>query len=217
MENKNWLTRIHHITYPCRPDTVEKWVRFHTEVEGGEIIYSSPDLCPDYPHSSIKLWCIGFGEFIIDLIVGIDREGKSHVTEFVERHGDHCVQHIAFETTHLEEYIEHLKKHGVKPLAPMVTNLEPDGFNHHIFTKGYSGEGIKNMPFSEYMQIIKVEMTDENCAQIKEEHKQSIKEDLYVQSTESAESEDRGTLFQDLRNMRPIRELGREAKPATVG
>ena len=197
MKNKKWLTRINHVTYACRPETVDEWVRFHTEIEGGAVLKHKPDVYPNNPHSSMKLWCIDFGGFVVDLIVGIDREGKSHITEFVELHGDHCVQHIAFETPNLEEYVNHLQDHGVQILGDAhAAKLERDGIVQHIFTKGYSGEGVKNMPFAEYMQITKVDMTAENRERMAAEHAPNLKEDLYTHITESIQSGDRGTLLE---------------------
>ena len=60
----------------------------------------------------MKIWCIDYGEFGVALIEGIDRAKKSQVTAFVDRHGDHSIQHVAFDTHDLDKFIEHMTLDG---------------------------------------------------------------------------------------------------------
>jgi len=91
------LRKVDHITYACEHGTIEKWAWFHIEVEGGTLINRIDDVRPEDPDSSMKIWCIDYGDFGVALVEGIDRRKKSHVTRFVERHGDHSCQHVAYE------------------------------------------------------------------------------------------------------------------------
>ena len=83
------LRKIDHVSYACAAGQIEKWAWFHIEVEGGTLIKRIDDARPGDPHSSMKIWCIDYGNFGVALIEGIDRAGKSQVTSFVEKHGDH--------------------------------------------------------------------------------------------------------------------------------
>ena len=111
------LKKVDHITYACAHGQIEKWAWFHIEVEGGTLINRIDDVRPDDPGSSMKIWCIDYGEFGVALIEGIDRAEKSQVTAFTDRHGDHSVQHVAYDTHDLEKFIEHLKAMGGDPRA----------------------------------------------------------------------------------------------------
>ena len=62
----SFLRKVDHITYACAQGTIERWAWFHTEVEGGRLITRIDDVRPQDPDSSMKLWCIDFGEFGIE-------------------------------------------------------------------------------------------------------------------------------------------------------
>ena len=109
------LKKVDHISYACASGNIEKWAWFHIEVEGGRLINRIDDVRPGDPDSSMKIWCIDFGEFGIALIEGIDRAKKSQVTKFVDRHGDHSCQHVAYDTFDLDAFIAHLKANGGTP------------------------------------------------------------------------------------------------------
>ena len=51
----------------------------HIEVEGGTLIKRIDDARPGDPNSSMKIWCIDFGEFGIALIEGIDRAENAQI------------------------------------------------------------------------------------------------------------------------------------------
>ena len=79
---------------PASKGSIERWAWFHIKVGGGTLINRIDGVRPDDPDSSMKLWCIDYGDFGVALIEGIDRAGQSQVTKFVERHGDHACQHV---------------------------------------------------------------------------------------------------------------------------
>ena len=106
------LKSIDHITYACAAGTIERWAWFHIEVEGGTLINRIDDVRPDDPNDSMKIWCIDYGEFGVALIEGIDRACTSQVSAFVERHGDHSIQHVAYDTHDLDKFIEHMQSMG---------------------------------------------------------------------------------------------------------
>ena len=70
-----------------------------------KVILRIDDTNPD-DKSSMMLWCIDFGEFGIALVAGLDREEKSHVTAYADRHGDHSVQHVAYQVGDLAKFRE---------------------------------------------------------------------------------------------------------------
>jgi hypothetical protein len=83
----SYIKKVDHITYACEAGAVERWAWFHIEVEGGTLINRIDDVRPGDPDSSMKIWCIDYGDFGVALIEGIDRAKKSQVTKFVDRHG----------------------------------------------------------------------------------------------------------------------------------
>ncbi len=106
------LRKIDHVSYACAAGQIEKWAWFHIEVEGGTLIKRIDDARPGDPHSSMKIWCIDYGNFGVALIEGIDRAGKSQVTSFVEKHGDHSCQHVAYDCYDLDAFIGRMKSLG---------------------------------------------------------------------------------------------------------
>ncbi len=77
------LKKIDHVSYACAAGTIEKWAWFHIEVEGGTLIKRIDDARPGDPDSSMKIWCIDYGDFGIALVEGIDRAEKSKVTNLL--------------------------------------------------------------------------------------------------------------------------------------
>jgi hypothetical protein len=73
----SYLKKIDHVSYAVEKGNIEKWAWFHIEVEGGTLIKRIDDARPGDPNSSMKIWCIDFGDFGIALIEGIDRAEKS--------------------------------------------------------------------------------------------------------------------------------------------
>jgi hypothetical protein len=148
----SWLVRVDHITYACEKGMIEQWAWFHIEVEGGKLVTRIDDVDPDNPKSSMKLWCIDYGAFGIALVEGIDRADKSQVTLFAERHGDHSVQHVAYDTSNLDSFMERLQAHGCDVLGEPISKKDGFGILKQLFCKGYSQLSPSETQFAEYVQ-----------------------------------------------------------------
>ncbi|HEX6992935.1 MAG TPA: hypothetical protein VF339_02185 [Gammaproteobacteria bacterium] len=146
------LTKVDHVTYACAKGTIEKWAWFHIEVEGGTLVTRIDDVRPDDPDSSMKLWCIDYGGFGIALVEGIDRRQKSQVTKFVERHGDHACQHVAFACGDLEAFRRHLVEMGGHPRGTTLVRHDGFGLVKQMFAKGYQEGDAAEASFPEYVQ-----------------------------------------------------------------
>ena len=146
------LRKIDHVSYAVAKGNIEKWAWFHIEVEGGTLIKRIDDARPGDPNSSMKIWCIDYGEFGIALIEGIDRAEKSHVTSFVEKHGDHACQHVAYDCYDLDVFVERLKSLGGHPRGEVL--VQDDGFGtlKQMFAKGYASGHAGEATFPEYCQ-----------------------------------------------------------------
>lgn len=146
------LKRVDHITYACAAGTIEQWAWFHIEVEGGTLINRIDDVRPDDANDSMKIWCIDYGEFGVALIEGIDRAKKSQVTAFVDRHGDHSVQHVAYDTHDLEKFQAHMKKMGGTPRGETLVRNDGFGVLKQMFARGYEEGSADESTFPEYVQ-----------------------------------------------------------------
>lgn len=146
------LVRVDHVTYACTQGMIEKWAWFHIEVEGGKMLARIDDVDPNNPRSSMKLWCFDFGDFGIALVEGIDRAEKSQVTLFAERHGDHSIQHVAYDVDNLETFTERLQKYGCHPLGEPISKKDSFGLLKQLFCKGYSQLNPSETVFAEYVQ-----------------------------------------------------------------
>ena len=146
------LKKIDHVSYACATGTIEKWAWFHIEVEGGTLIKRIDDARPGDPNSSMKIWCIDYGDFGIALIEGIDREEKSQVTSFVEKHGDHSCQHVAYDCYNLDNFIAHMKSLGGHPRGDVLVQNDGFGILKQMFAKGYASGHAGEATFPEYCQ-----------------------------------------------------------------
>lgn len=146
------LRKIDHVSYACAGGMIERWAWFHIEVEGGTLIKRIDDARPGDPHSSMKIWCIDYGNFGIALIEGIDRAGKSQVSSFVEKHGDHSCQHVAYDCYDLDAFIERLKAMGGHPRGGVLVQDDGFGILKQMFAKGYASGHAGEATFPEYCQ-----------------------------------------------------------------
>jgi len=146
------LKKIDHVTYACAQGMIERWAWFHIEVEGGRLINRIDDVRPDDEESSMKIWCIDYGEFGIALIEGIDRSQKSQVTKFVDVHGDHSCQHIAYDTHDLEAFTSRLKSMGGTPRGETLVRHDGFGILKQMFARGYEEGNAATASFPEYVQ-----------------------------------------------------------------
>jgi len=146
------LKKVDHISYACEEGTIEKWAWFHIEVEGGTLIKRIDDVRPDDPDSSMKIWCIDYGDFGIALIEGIDRAEKSQVTNFVEKHGDHSCQHVAYDCYNLDNFQKHMIEMGGNPRGSTLVRDDGFGLLKQMFAKGYASGHAGEASFPEYCQ-----------------------------------------------------------------
>ena len=158
------LKKVDHIAYAVEEGSIEKWAWFHIEVEGGALITRIDDVRPGDPDSSMKIWCIDYGEFGVALIEGIDRAKKSQVTKFVERHGDHSCQHVAYDTHDLEKFLGHLTDMGGNPRGRMLVRDDGFGILKQIFARGYASGDAGEASFPEYCERPHVGASDEEVA-----------------------------------------------------
>jgi hypothetical protein len=147
-----FLKKVDHITYACASGSIERWAWFHIEVEGGRLIERIDDVRPHDADSSMKLWCIDYGDFGIALVEGIDRNKKSQVTKFVERHGDHSCQHVAFDCHDLERFRRHLIRMGGHPRGEVLVRHDGFGRLKQMFAKGYAEGDAAEASFPEYVE-----------------------------------------------------------------
>ena len=158
------LKKVDHISYACAAGQIEKWAWFHIEVEGGTLINRIDDVRPDDPESSMKIWCIDYGEFGVALIEGIDRAKKSQVTKFVERHGDHACQHVAYDTHDLDKFIEHFQSLGGNQRGQVLVRNDGFGVLKQVFARGYAEGDAGEASFPEYCQRPQVGDSAEDVA-----------------------------------------------------
>ncbi|MCB0311285.1 MAG: hypothetical protein KDD42_08620 [Bdellovibrionales bacterium] len=188
----SWVKKVDHIAYVCAPGMIEKWAWYHTVVEGGKMITRIDDTDPSNPDSSMKIWCIDFGTFGIALVEGIDRNKKSQVTAFVEKHGDHSVQHVAYDTKDLEGFINHLQKYNVYPRGEIYTRNDGFGMLKQVFCKGYDKLDPAEMCFPEYVERPK---KNEDPADANITFSQDAGKTFYRQIEEAREKDDRSTFI----------------------
>lgn len=158
------LKKVDHITYACGQGQIKKWAWFHIEIEGGTLINRIDDVRPGDPDSSMKIWCIDFGDFGIALIEGIDRAKKSQVTKFVERHGDHSCQHVAYDTHDLDKFVAHLQANGGTPRGNVLVRNDGFGTLKQMFARGYAEGDAAEASFPEYCERPKLDDADSEVA-----------------------------------------------------
>ena len=146
------LKKVDHVSYAVAAGNIEKWAWFHIEVEGGTLIKRIDDARPGDPNSSMKIWCIDYGEFGIALIEGIDRAEKSQVTSFVEKHGDHSCQHVAYDCYDLDTFVARMKAMGGHPRGEILVQNDGFGVLKQTFAKGYATGHAGETTFPEYCQ-----------------------------------------------------------------
>jgi SAM-dependent methyltransferase len=125
MGNKH-LRKIDHITCAVRPDTIRQWAWFYIDILGGSLTLRCDDTNPS-GDSSMMVWTIDFAEFGVALIAGVDRTEKSHVTAFVDKHGDHSFQHVALEVADLDDFCSLLAERHVNLLGDTLARKDVSG------------------------------------------------------------------------------------------
>ncbi len=130
-----WLKKVDHLTFATK--NIKKLAWIFIEILGGKLVERWDDVYPKNSKSSMKLWCIDFKNFGIALVEGIDRQEKSQVTLFVERHGDNFIQHPAFAVDDLEKFLEHAEKRGLKLRGSVLIRNDGFGLVKQVFAKGF--------------------------------------------------------------------------------
>lgn len=137
---QRWLQKIDHITYVVRPETIRKWAWLYIESFGGKLVLRLDDTNPD-DRSSMMLWCVDFDSFGIALVAGLDRAERSHISMFADRHGDHSVQHVAFQVPNLERFqVEMVRLNGLKLVGAAHERHDGFGYVRQVFAKGYTSD-----------------------------------------------------------------------------
>ncbi|MBI2981939.1 MAG: hypothetical protein HYY44_06580 [Deltaproteobacteria bacterium] len=184
-----WLKKVDHVTYAVAD--IRKWAWYHIEVEGGELINRIDDVMPESPDSSMKLWCVDYGNFGIALVEGIDRKKESQVTTFVKRHGDHSVQHVAYGVNTLDSFMNHLSDFNCHPRGETLVRNDGFGPVKQVFGKGYQEEeDPANTSFPEY-----VERPGRGTHEGEITFSQKFGKGFYSQIEEAREKHDRETLI----------------------
>lgn len=186
------LRKIDHVTYAVASGNIEKWAWFHIEVEGGTLIKRIDDARPGDPNSSMKIWCIDFGEFGIALIEGIDRAERSQVSSFVERHGDHACQHVAYDCHDLDAFIAHMKALGGHPRGEVLVQDDGFGILRQMFAKGYASGHAGEATFPEYCQRPRLE---DNGSQVEITFSQEAGGEFYRQVQNAIDQGDMDPFF----------------------
>ena len=76
----------------------------------------------------------------------------TQVTNFVERHGDHSCQHVAYDTYNLDKFIEHMKGLGGNSRGGTIVQDDGFGILKQMIAKGYASGHAGEATFSEYCQ-----------------------------------------------------------------
>ncbi|MBI2066528.1 MAG: hypothetical protein HYT77_00750 [Deltaproteobacteria bacterium] len=185
----SWLKKVDHVTYAVKD--IKKWAWYHLEVEGGRLINRIDDVMPDNPDSSMKLWCIDYGDFGVALVEGIDRRKESQVTAFVRKHGDHSVQHVAYDTEGLDVFLKRLSEFNCHPRGETLVRNDGFGLVKQVFGKGYEHEeDPAQASFPEY-----VERPRRGNHESEISFSQKFGESFYKQIENARESKDRETLI----------------------
>jgi hypothetical protein len=194
------LTKVDHVTYACAKGTIEKWAWFHIEVEGGTLINRIDDVRPTDQASSMKIWCIDYGNFGIALIEGIDRAKTSQVTTFVAKHGDHSCQHVAFDTGNLDAFQRHLQELGGSPRGTTLVRNDGFGILKQMFAKGYSGGHPAETCFPEYVERPTLTGDDRNGGRVAITFSEDAGRGFYDQIEDAIAANDDEPFF-DFRSM----------------
>ena len=74
------------------------------------------------------------------------------MTAFVDRHGDHSVQHVAFDTYNLEAFQDRMKAMGGTPRGDTLVRNDGFGVLKQMFARGYEKGSADESTFPEYVQ-----------------------------------------------------------------
>lgn len=141
---------VDHFTICVKPETIKEMLWFWLE-NGAKFTLRVDDVDPK-GKSSMMLWCLDCGTFGVALVAGIDREEKSQVTAFIEKHGDRSIQHIALKVPDLEKYVAFAKGFGLNLRGDILVRKDDRGWVKQVFAKGLHDENPAVAPFIEFVQ-----------------------------------------------------------------
>ncbi len=211
------LRKIDHITCVVRPDTIKQWAWFYIDVLGGALTLRTDDTNPD-GDSSMMVWTIDFADFGVALIAGIDRKEKSHVTAFVEKHGDHSFQHVAFQVQNLEGFCSQVSNFGVNVLGDTLARKDATGrYVKQVFGSPFHDR--ENSSLVGFYEFVERPLPAEGEADKPSEPEVSFSEKagkLLYQQAQSEMNEDRRSRMTRFSKMPPAWEVP-EVKPELAG
>lgn len=149
-----WIKRIDHIAIALTPDMMREEMEWWQNL-GGKLTTKIDDVMPKDVPSSMMLWCLDFGTFGVALIAGLDREKKSQVTIFTERHGAPRVQHVAYGVHDLEAFRSHLVTDLGGHMRGEILVRSDDfgrGIIKQVFGAGYVEDDPAEAGFPEFVE-----------------------------------------------------------------
>ena len=94
------------------------------------------DACPKGT-SSMQLCGLELGDSRIALVSPINRASVSHVAHFLNIHGDHSVQHVAYRIKNLEAFVQEMTDKQFKFLGGIKIRTDLFGPIKQIFAKRF--------------------------------------------------------------------------------
>jgi hypothetical protein len=130
---------------------IAKWKNTYLFL-GAKVFYETNDASPK-GRSSMKLCGVKLGEFSIALIEGIDREDISQVSAFVNKHGDHSVQHIAIAVDNIYTFVEWATANNFNFLGPVQDRKDAFGDVKQVFARKFDKDlPPDEAPFYEFVE-----------------------------------------------------------------
>lgn len=131
--NWQWLGEDH-ITYAVWD--IKSWRAVYIDCFGFYEIHHTADASP-HGTSSMELYGLELGASRIALVSPISRSSISHVEHFLRKHGDHSIQHVAYEIRNLEAFVREMKDKGFHFLEEIKYRTDPFGPIKQIFAKRF--------------------------------------------------------------------------------
>ena len=128
-----WLG-VDHITYAVW--SMDVWREIYVKMLCFREIHYTADACPGAP-SSMELCGLESGNSRVALVAPIDRKATSHVTTFLDMHGDHSIQHVAYAIENLEAFVVEMKAKGFNFLGRIKVRSDSFGPVKQIFAKRF--------------------------------------------------------------------------------
>ena len=183
-----WLGEDH-ITYAVRD--IRLWRHFYVNVMGGREIHHTADVNPA-GSSSMELYGIELGRSRIALVSPINRSATSQVESFLQKHGDHSIQHVAYAISNLEAFVAEMRQKGFRFLGGIKERADSFGPVKQIFTKRFDAIATSAVDgvFFEF-----VERKEKSAAAERDEAFSSDVANQFYKAVEAAGDTDDGESF----------------------